>query len=269
MKNLISFYKKHLSWRPSYYKKSWKAYKYLENYKEYLQNKHNDYQFRGGMNFSFNEKESANHVFSEIFIGECYPINESTKQEKVIIDIGANIGFFTIYALIKNPNSQILAVEANPKNFEILKNNIYENSLSDNVRVFNYVVTSEPGLQPFYLSSNSGWSSIYNERGAKNGKIIHVDSTSLSRLLENNKLNVIDLLKIDIEGAEYDIMLKDKFLENFIVKELFIEVDKRPRDKRYEYHDIINFLSNHYKSIKVVGHESEYPLIICKDYINM
>ena len=269
MENLISLYKRHLSWRPSYYKKSWKAYKYLKNHKEYLQNKHNDYQFREGMNFSFNEKESSTHIFSEIFIGECYPINKSTKQEKVIVDIGSNIGFFTIYALIKNPNSQILAVEANPKNFEILKNNIYENNLSDNVKVFNCVVTSKPGLQPFYLSSNSGWSSIYNERGAKNGKIIHVDSTSLSMLFENNKLNVIDLLKIDIEGAEYDIMLNDKFLENFIVKELFIEVDKRPRDKRYEYDDIINFLSIHYKSIKVVGHESEYPLILCKDYINM
>lgn len=269
MKNLISFYKRHLSWRPSYYKKSWKAYKYLGNYKEYFQNKHNDYQFREGVNFSFNEKNSATHIFSEIFIDECYPINKSTKQEKVIVDIGANIGFFTIYALIKNPNSQILAVEANPKNFEILKNNINENNLSDKVKVFHYVVTSEPGLQSFYLSSNSGWSSIYNERGAKNGKIINVDSTSLSRLFENNKLNVIDLLKIDIEGAEYDIMLNDKFLENFIVKELFIEVDKRPRDKRYKYHDIINLLRNHFKSIKVVGKESEYPLIFCKDYINM
>ena len=87
----------------------------MVNHKEYLQNNHNYYQFREGINFLFNERKSANHIFSEIFIGECYPINKSTKQEKVIIDIGANIGFFTIYALIKNPNSQIYAVEANPK----------------------------------------------------------------------------------------------------------------------------------------------------------
>ena len=81
--------------------------------------------------------------------------------------------------------------------------------MSDNVKVFNYVVTSESGFQPFYLSSNSGWSSIYNERGAKNGKMIQVDSTSLSMLFEKCKLNAIDLLKIDIEGAEYDILLND------------------------------------------------------------
>ena len=267
MKNLISLYKRHISWRPSFYRKSWKIYKYLENHKEYLQNNHNYYQFRAGMNFSFNERKSANHIFSEIFIGECYPINKSTKQEKVIIDIGANIGFFTIYALIKNPNSQIYAVEANPKNFEILKKNINENNLSDNVKVFNYVVTSESGFQPFYLSSNSGWSSIYNDRGAKNGKMIQVDSTSLSMLFEKCKLNVIDLLKIDIEGAEYDILLNDNFLENYKVKELFVEVDKTPRDKRYKYHQIINLLKKHYQSIKVIGHESEYPLILCKDYI--
>ena len=68
--------------------------------------------------------------------------------------------------MIKNPNSQIYAVEANPKNFEILKKNINENNLSDNVKVFNYVVTSESGFQPFYLTSISGWSSMYNARGA-------------------------------------------------------------------------------------------------------
>ena len=37
LKNLISLYKRHLSWRLSYYKKSWKAYKYLENYKLFFE----------------------------------------------------------------------------------------------------------------------------------------------------------------------------------------------------------------------------------------
>ena len=100
--------------------------------------------------------------------------------------------------MIKNPNSQILAVEANPKNFETLKSNIYINNLSNNVKVFNYVVTSEPGLQPFYLSSNSGWSSIYSKRGAKNGKMIHVEPISLSGLFKKSYLEIVDLLKIDI-----------------------------------------------------------------------
>ena len=242
-------------------------YKYLENYKECLQNKHKDYQFRDGLSLSFNERNSATHVFSEIFIGECYPINKSIEEGKVIIDIGANIGFFTIYALIKIPYSQIIAVEANPNNFKVLEENIINNNLNNNVKIFNNVVTSNKNQQPFYLSNNPGWSSIYNKRGAKNGERIYLKPITLSGLFKKNNLKIIDLLKIDIEGAEYDILLNDNFLDNYVVKELFVEIDKNPRDKKYKYHQIINLLKNHYISIKVINHEGEYPLIHCKDYI--
>ena len=82
-------------------------YKYLNNYIDCVESKHTSYQFRNGYNLSYEEKSSAEHIFSEIFIGDCYPIKKNIKQEKVIIDIGANIGFFTLYALIKNPNSKM------------------------------------------------------------------------------------------------------------------------------------------------------------------
>ena len=242
-------------------------YKYLNNYIDCVESKHTSYQFRNGYNLSYEEKSSAEHIFSEIFIGDCYPIKKNIKQEKVIIDIGANIGFFTLYALIKNPNSKIIAIEANPKNFKVLEKNILDNKLNYNVQIFNNVVTSNEGPQPFYLSSNSGWSSIYNKRGAKNGEMIHVEPISLSGLFKKSNLEIVDLLKIDIEGAEYDILLNDDFLEDYQVKELFVEVDKIPRDKKYEYYQIINLLGKYYQSIKVINHQSEYPLIHCKDYI--
>ena len=55
------------------------------------------------LNISVNDGLSASHIFSEIFINECYPIKKSNKK-RLIIDIGANVGFFTFYALIKSPN---------------------------------------------------------------------------------------------------------------------------------------------------------------------
>ena len=173
MKYFLNIFKSQLLWRPNYYKRKWKMFKYLENYRECIIGEHDNYQFRTGQNFSFVERSSAEHIFSEIFIGECYPLNNSRDEKKVIVDIGANIGFFTLYGHINYPKSRIIAVEANPINFNIFKNNICNNGLDDNVKLYNKIISSSTrDEQPFYLSSNPGWSSIFNKRGALNGEII-------------------------------------------------------------------------------------------------
>ena len=72
------------------------------------------------------------------------------------------------------------------------------------------------------------------------------------------------MLKIDIEGAEYDILLNDDFLDNYPIKELFVEVDKNPRDKKYTFSQLMNLLEKHFESINITNIESEYPLIHCQ-----
>ena len=205
MKLLNKFYNYYLKWRPAFYRKKWIIFKYLSNYNECNESKHGSYRFRNGYNISYLEQSSADHIFSEIFIGDCYPLAENNKDKKIIVDIGANIGLFTFYAKIKFPNSKIFSVEANPDNFKILEKNINENKLRDCVRVFNNVCSSFIGEQPFYLSTNPGWSSSYNKRGAENGEMIYLKPLSLSKLFQLNNINRVDVLKIDIEGAEYDI----------------------------------------------------------------
>ena len=229
-----------------------------------MESKHTSYQFRNGYNLSYVEQSSADHIFSEIFIGDCYPLAENNKDKKIIVDIGANIGLFTFYAKIKFPNSKIFSVEANPDNFKILEKNINENKLRDCVRVFNNVCSSFIGKQPFYLSTNPGWSSSYNKRGAENGQMIYLEPLSLSKLFQLNNINRVDVLKIDIEGAEYDILLNDDFLDNYPIKELFVEVDQNPRDKKYIFSQLTNLLEKHFESIRITNIESEYPLIHCK-----
>jgi len=244
----------------------WKMYQYLNNYKDCINNKHISYDFRNGYNILWNEQASADHIFSEIFIGDCYPIGDNKKGKNVIVDVGANIGLFTFYAHMKFPESKIISIEANPNNFKILEKNINNNKLNDTVKIFNYVVSLHEGQQPFYLSSNSGWSSIYDKRGAKDGKLIYLEPISLSKLFQKNNLTIIDILKIDIEGAEYDILLNDKFLKNYHVKELIVEVDRKPRDTRYSFSQLIDYLQNIYGKVKINNSESEYPLIHCKNY---
>jgi len=240
-------------------------YQYLNNYNDCMESKHTSYQFRNGYNLSYVEQSSADHIFSEIFIGDCYPLAENNKDKKIIVDIGANIGLFTFYAKIKFPNSKIFSVEANPDNFKILEKNINENKLRDCVRVFNNVCSSFIGKQPFYLSTNPGWSSSYKKRGAENGEMIYLEPLSLSKLFQLNNINRVDVLKIDIEGAEYDILLNDDFLDNYPIKELFVEVDKQPRDERYSYSQLINYLQKYYEKLTIYNSESAYPLIHCRN----
>ena len=244
-------------------------YQYLNNYRDCLNNKHISYNFRKGYNILWNEQTSADHIFSEIFIGDCYPIGSYKKGKKVIVDIGANIGLFTFYAHMKFPKSKIISVEANPNNFKILEKNINNNKLNDVVKIFNYVVSLNEDQQPFYLSSNSGWSSIYNKRGAKDGNLIYLEPISLSKLFKKNNLTIIDILKIDIEGAEYDILLNDKFFDNYHVKELIVEVDRKPRDDRYSYSKLIIFLKKIYKYVNINNPKSAYPLIHCKNQYSL
>ena len=229
-----------------------------------MESKHTSYQFRNGYDLSYVEQSSADHIFSEIFIGESYPLAENNKEKKVIVDIGANIGLFTFYAQMKFPKSRIISIEADPNNFKILEKNINQNNLNNCVRIFNNVISSSKGKQPFYLSTNPGWSSSYNKRGAENGKLIYLEPLSLSKLFQLNNIDRVDVLKIDVEGAEYDILLNDDFLDNYPIKEFFVEVDKNPRDKKYTFSQLTNLLEKHFESIRIINIESEYPLIHCK-----
>ena len=92
-------YINHIGWR----KRKWIFKKYLNNGQECFESRQLEYNFKKGSKFSFVEKSSTEHIFSEIFIGECYKIQENDKK-LIIIDVGGNIGFFSYYALLKCPN---------------------------------------------------------------------------------------------------------------------------------------------------------------------
>ena len=238
MKNLISFYKKHLSWRPSYYKKSWKAYKYLENYEEYLQNKHNDYQFRGGVNFSFNEKESATHVFSEIFIGECYPINKGTKQEKVIIDIGANIGEFSVSMRINFPESAIFSIEPCKPEYNCLLENSQEYDLfpfmigiSDKDEVLKLVDRNSSGDSVF-LRKN------INLNISDNEKTYDVNCINLNSFCHQNDIYHIDLLKVEAEGQEPEVLSGIDF-SNIFIDYITVDVGPERGNEKLDTHNSV------------------------------
>ena len=135
--------------------------------------------------------------YKEIFVDESYKFS-SNSAKPLIIDCGANIGISVFYFKHLFPNADILAFESNYKISELLKENIITNQLS-NVQVINKAVwINDDGIE--MTSDLADNSSVFGV-----GEKDNVPSIRLRTVLQNEKRK-IDLLKIDIEGAEIEVI---------------------------------------------------------------
>lgn len=158
-------------------------------------------------------------VIDEFFVDKMYksvePIISAAKFP--IIDIGAHIGVFSIYSKILNQSpiqsgTKIIAIEPHPDNFKLLKQNINVNNLSG-IKIQQAAITStEEKTAQLYLSKNSHNHSTTSLRGSARGgdeaisSPITVPAINLAQLIKENKIKKIGLLKMDIEGAEFEII---------------------------------------------------------------
>jgi FkbM family methyltransferase len=150
--------------------------------------------------------------FKEIFVEEYYRFETSSKVP-VIYDCGANVGTSCAFFKLIYPQSRILAFEPNPKITNYLIRNIKNNSL-ENIEVIERAVWIDKDGIELGMEDADG-SSIHLEKNKTK-----VKSVRLKDYLE--KEEVVDMLKMDIEGAEIEV-LKDcrESLSN--VKNIFVE----------------------------------------------
>ena len=148
-------------------------------------------------------EDLARFLFSSI-AAKWEPISLIPNKCGIVIDLGSNVGYYTIKLSLHDKNSKIIAIEADPKNFEILTKNCKLNNL-DNVDLYNVAISDKNGqVELFQSDSRSGTSSIVSRIDkAKNS--ISVKSLTLDNLLEN-KYHKIDWLKIDVEGSELSVL---------------------------------------------------------------
>ena len=140
---------------------------------------------------------------------------------------------------------------------EILRTNVQ----GKRIEAIHCAVSDQSGIMNFYSSNVSGWSSLYEVRGAIDGEQVHVPAMRLSKLLRDRGVERIGVLKIDVEGAEYPILLGDRQLWEIPVDALLVEIDRTPRDKRYDYDQLYDLLQRLFRHVKVVNSGTDYPLI--------
>ncbi|MCV0411890.1 FkbM family methyltransferase [Nitrosarchaeum sp.] len=131
------------------------------------------------------------------------------NSNDVVIDIGAHIGLFTLYVSQFCKEGKIYAYEPVKTNFELLIENIKINSLKQ-VNAYNCAVLDSKKKIQIFLNDDDAGHSIYT----KSQNSVLVESTSLKNIFDENQIQFCNLLKMDCEGAEYEI-LKNLPLEYF------------------------------------------------------
>ena len=127
----------------------------------------------------------------------------------VFFDVGANIGFWSLYLSNKNRDLHAYAIEANPNTFLVLKRNIEINNLSK-IKSFNIGLSDKTEKIPFYCNTtgNRGGDSFKENGQTGQTPSMYLDCKSLIDICKDESIEKIDAIKFDIEGFEYKVISK-------------------------------------------------------------
>jgi len=210
-------------------------------------------------------------VIDEFFVDKMYrsvePIISATKYP--ILDIGAHIGVFSLFCRAFNQTAPIICIEPEPDNFKLLKQNIKTNNLSG-VKIQQAAITgTEEKTTTLYLSKNShNHSTLKSPNNLTiqqfNNSTIIVPAINLERLMKENKIKKIGLLKIDIEGAEFAIFQSFDLSIFKKIQNMVIEYHESNKNKRA---DLGNLIRSHGFSVEHFPNkfDKRFGLLVCRN----
>lgn len=180
--------------------------------------------------------------YNEFFIEKIYDPYLANKSFNTVVDVGANVGMWIEYIKSVSNVNKIYAIEPNTVAIDILKK-----SFDDITLIESALHTTDEKIVFYTDEKNSTISSIDNHSNFSNK--YEVQGITLKTLLRNNNISEIDLMKIDIESAEYDLV--SSFDENDFSKinNMLIEyhfLGDRTIDDVFELIDVLQ--SNGYKT---------------------
>lgn len=139
----------------------------------------------------------------EIIIKDCYLVKKFVQPaaNMTIVDAGANVGTFTLWASTFAIRSKIYAIEPEKATFALLSNNVKANHL-ENVVLVNAAIAAKTGHATLYLR-NPGSDTLLANPSLRGTQVC--DTLSIQDFMDLHSIETIDFFKIDIEGSEYAI----------------------------------------------------------------
>jgi FkbM family methyltransferase len=162
------------------------------------------------LSFPLAEREILQHELGKIYFDDCYRLTEVRSTPATVVDVGGNVGLFSIVARHRFPRARIHCYEPNPALAQILKGHL--NPLQ--VSVFPEAVGDHAGLVRLFLGENSLHSTVDDSAAGE------LPMVTLDTVVERCGGSV-DLLKLDCEGCEWGILENARGLD--AVKEITME----------------------------------------------
>lgn len=167
-------------------------------------------------------------VINEVWLDECYS-HFIPQDDWVVVDVGAHKGAYTAWVRRYAPDCELLAFEPEPTNYRLLRENT-ERLKGKPVRCFHAAVGSvaTENVTIIKIAGMSGWSTLYPDRAAR--LVPPVAATSVVEQFSLSQVVTlagghVDLMKLDVEGSEYDLVLDGSSHSWRKVKRLMMEVD--------------------------------------------
>jgi FkbH-like protein/FkbM family methyltransferase len=199
------------------------------------------YVLPNGLEIVHLNRYETDYVYKEIFEDQCYLRHGiSLPDGATVVDIGANVGLFSLFVLSRTTHAQVFAFEPAPMVYDLLKANC--DAYGSNVRAFNLGVSDKPKTATFTFYEKSSVFSSFHADTTEDRKAIQAvvrntlsgatsvggasveeyvpdltadrlrrtthqcRLTSVSEIIRENRIERIDLLKIDAEKSELDII---------------------------------------------------------------
>jgi FkbM family methyltransferase len=163
-------------------------------------------KFRDGYKIYIQGGTDQYHTFHRIYLRDEYRVNQRAQQKmSCVVDLGANVGYFS--ARMAAFAERVVCYEPVASNLEKAKINLNGRK---NIEIVNKAVAGQSGFikmfTPHAESMSCRYSMVYHQYSKSESEFESVECITLDQLFEEHKISKCDLIKMDIEGAEYETL---------------------------------------------------------------
>ena len=237
--------------------KNW--YIYPKVYYKLINDKFVIFKTKTGLRIKIRVRSTDLMALTNVWMINEYDVEDfEINTNDTVIDIGAHIGLFSLLVSQLCKTGKILSFEPVSENFDLLVSNLKLNHIK-NILPFNMAVSKNSGRLDLFLNNDQSAHSIFS----KSSESISVESTSLQKIFEENKISSCKLLKLDCEGAEYEII--DSLPSEYLDKIQNIVMEYHSADTKPELvKNLIQKIKNAGFKIKTRPHHDDMGFLIAR-----
>ncbi|MHB8474367.1 MAG: FkbM family methyltransferase [Gammaproteobacteria bacterium] len=211
----------------------------------------------------------SDHIGSQIFWYGRYSADVLSLADRllqpadVVLDVGANLGEFSVFAAKRVPDGVVHAFEPTQKLYSLARRNIEVNGFS-NTHVHEIGLSDHPGSFPIYKaavrgadgSMNNGLNSLFGGNGLDVSETIEI--VRLDDWCDEHRVSILDLIKMDIEGAELSALKGSEKILRRLKPKMIVEVNNATCDRAgYTPRDLVDYIVGLGYDISNIDHRGQ------------